>query len=82
MEQSKKKLGLLYKARSFLDRNVLLALYYSFLHTCINYLNIAWESIYRKKLWKNMQYTLFLIKTNFWKQEQFLMRRKFLRFIS
>ena len=36
-----KKLGLLYKARPFLERNVLLALHYSYITTYINYANIA-----------------------------------------
>ena len=36
-----KKLGLLYKARPFLERNALLALYYSHIQTYINYANIV-----------------------------------------
>ena len=36
-----KKLGLLYKARPFLERNALLALYYSYIQTYINYANIV-----------------------------------------
>ena len=37
-------LGLPYKAKSFLERNALLALYYSYIQTCISYANIAWGS--------------------------------------
>ena len=63
-----KNLGLLYKARPFLERNALLALYYSYIQTYINYANIAWDSTCGANLKltanKNMQYVLFLIKTN------------------
>ena len=45
-----KNLGLLYKARPFLDRNALLALYYSYIQTYISYANIAWGSTCRKNL--------------------------------
>ena len=37
-----KNLGLLYKARPFLERNGLLALYHSYIQTYTNYANIAW----------------------------------------
>ena len=47
-----KNLGLLYKARPFLERNVLLALYYSYIQTYINYANIAWGSTCRTNLKK------------------------------
>ena len=77
-----KNLGLLYKARPFLERNILLVLYYSYIQTYINYANIAWGSTCRtnlKKLTanKNMQYILFLIKTNLCTQWRFLRSRKF-----
>ena len=77
-----KNLGLLYKARPFLERNALLALYYSYIQTYINYANIAWGSTCRtnlKKLTanKNMQYVLFLIKTNLRTLGKFLRSKKF-----
>ena len=59
-----KNLGLLYKARPFLERNALLALYYSYIQTYMNY-------------GKNMQYVLFLIKTNLRTQGKFLRSKKF-----
>ena len=70
-----KNLGLLYKARFFLERNALLVLYYSYIQTYINYANIAWGSTCRTNLKKltvnrNMQYVLFLIKTNLRTQEK------------
>ena len=39
-----KNLGLLYKAKHCLNKRSLLVLYYSFIHTYINYGNIAWGS--------------------------------------
>ena len=47
-----KKLGLLYKARSFLERNALRALYYSYIQTYINYANIALGNTCRTNLKK------------------------------
>ena len=52
-----KNLGLLYKAKHFLNKRFLLVLYYSFMHTYINYGNIAWESANRTNLKKNQQST-------------------------
>ena len=70
-----KNLGLLYKARPFLERNPLLAL-------LCQYANIAWGSTCRINLEKltankNIQYVLFLIKTNLRTQGKFLRSRKF-----
>ena len=39
-----KNLGLLFKAKHYLNKRSLLVLYYSFIHTYINYGNIAWRS--------------------------------------
>ena len=47
-----KNLGLLYKARAFLERNALLAPYYSYIQTYINYAKIAWGSTCRTNLKK------------------------------
>ena len=47
-----KNLGLLYKATPFLERNALLALYYSYIQTYINYANIAWGGTCRTNLKK------------------------------
>ena len=46
-------LGLLYKARPFLERSALLALYCSYIQTYINYVNISWGSTCRTNLYKN-----------------------------
>ena len=45
-------LGLFYRTRPFLERNALLALYYSYRQTYINYANVAWGSTCRTKLKK------------------------------
>ena len=47
-----KNLELLYKPRPFLERSALLALYYSYIQTYINYANIAWCSTCRTNLKK------------------------------
>ena len=77
-----KNLVLLYKSRPVLERNALLAIYYSYMQTYINYANIAWGSTWRKNLKKvtvnkNMQQVLFLINTNLRTQQKFLRSRKF-----
>ena len=45
-----KNLGLLYKAKHYLNKRSLLVLYYSFIHTYINYGNIAWGSTNKTNL--------------------------------
>ena len=59
-----KNLGLLYKARPFLKRNALLALYYSHIQTCINYANTAWGNTCRtnlKKINRRQKHTIRII---------------------
>ena len=49
-----KNLGVMYKAKDFLNQNCLKKLYFSFIHAYINYCNIAWASnfkTYLKKLY-------------------------------
>ena len=50
-----KNLGLLYKAKHYLNKRSILVLYYSFIRTCINYGNIVWGSTNRTNLSKNQQ---------------------------
>ena len=45
-----KTLGLIFKARPFLNRNALVAFCYSYMQTYINYANIAWGSTFRINL--------------------------------
>ena len=47
-----KGIGLLYGAKLFLDKNSRLTLYYSHIHTYLNYANLSWESTNRTNLKK------------------------------
>ena len=40
----------MYKAKSFLDKDSLLSLYFSYIHSCINYANLAWASTHKTNL--------------------------------
>ena len=42
----------MYRAKTFLDKESLLALHYSYIHSYLNYANLAWSSIYRTNLKK------------------------------
>ena len=42
-----KSIGLMYKAKPFLDKNSLLSLYFSYIPSYINYANLAWTSTYK-----------------------------------
>ena len=45
-----KNIGLLYQAKQFLDENSLKTLYFSYMHSYLNYANIAWASTHFTKL--------------------------------
>ena len=45
-----KNIGLLYQAKQFLDENSLKTLYFSYIHSYLNYANIAWASTHFTKL--------------------------------
>ena len=47
-----KNIGLMYRAKPFLDKEPLLALYYSYIHSYLNYANLAWGSTYLTNLKK------------------------------
>ena len=47
-----KNIGLMYRAKPFLDKESLLALYYSYIHSYINYANLAWGGTYLTNLKK------------------------------
>ena len=47
-----KSIGLLYRAKSYLNKNSLLALYYLYIHTYLNYGNIVWGSSNKTNLAK------------------------------
>ena len=45
-----KNIGIMYKARCVLNTNCLKQLYFSFIHSYINYANVAWGSTHKSKL--------------------------------
>ena len=45
-----KYIGLSLKAKPFVNRQSLLSLYYSYIHSYIKYANVAWESTYLTNL--------------------------------
>ena len=47
-----KNLGVMYKTKNFLDQNCLKKLYFSFIHTYLNYCNMAWASNFKTHLKK------------------------------
>ena len=50
-----KNIGILFKARPFLNKKSLLSLYYSYIHSYINYGSVSWGSTCRINLEKNSQ---------------------------
>ena len=65
-----KNIDLLYRAKLFLDKNSLLTLYYSYIHTYLKYANLSWGSTNTtnlKKLLSQQKYTVRIInnKTRF-----------------
>ena len=56
-----KSIGLLYRAKPFLGKQSLLALYYSYIHTYLNYANFSWASTnrtYPKKLLSQQKHVI------------------------
>ena len=47
-----KSIGLMYKAKPFLGKDPLLSLYFSDIHSYINYANLAWASTHKSNLKK------------------------------
>ena len=47
-----KNIGLLYRAEPFLGKHSLLTLYYSYIHTYLNYANLSWVNTNRTNLKK------------------------------
>ena len=45
-----KNIGLIYRVSHFLNEDSLETVYFSYIHSCLNYANIAWASTYRTKL--------------------------------
>ena len=45
-----KNIGLLYKAKYLLNKHCVKSIYFAFIHTYVNYANIAWASTYHSKI--------------------------------
>ena len=45
-----KNIGLLYRVNQFLNEDTLKTVYFSYIHSYLNYANIAWASMYATKL--------------------------------
>ena len=59
-----KNIGILYKARNSLSKESLLSVYYAYIHTYINYANLAWASTIRanlKKIHTQQKHTIRII---------------------
>ena len=82
-----KHIGLLFKAKPFLNKESILSLYYSYIHSNVNHANVAWASTYmtnfkKKAINKNMLFASFLIKESLSLQDLCLNQRKFYMFIN
>ena len=49
-EHLKNNIGLMYKAKPFLDKDSLLSLYFSYIHSYIKYANLVWASTHKTNL--------------------------------
>ena len=52
-----KIIGLMYKGKPLLDKDSLLPMYFSYIHSCINYTNLTWASTHKTNLKKDPQST-------------------------
>ena len=82
-----KHIGLLFKAKPFLNKESILSLYYLYIHSNVNHANVAWASTYmtnfkKKAINKNMLFVSFLIKESLSLQDLCLNQRKFYMFIN
>ena len=78
-----KSIGSLYRAKAFLGKHSLLTLYYSYIHTYLNYANLLWASINRtnlKKLLSQQKYAIRIVnnKTRFEHTEELFNSQKIL----
>ena len=71
-----KNIGLIYKAKPYLNKDSLLALYFSYIHSYINYANLVWGSTnrtYLRKINSQQKHALRLIhnKNRFYYSKEF-----------
>ena len=63
----RKSIGLMYKTKLFLDKDSLLSLYFSYIHSYINYANLAWASTHKtnlKKIHSQQKHALRIVYNN------------------
>ena len=82
-----KNIGLLFKAKPYIDKYSLLSLHHTYIHSYINYGNIAWGSTTRTNFKKytvnrNMLSELYIVKIDCHILENSLSRVKFLMYIK
>ena len=76
-----KSIGILYRARLIIPRKQLNQLYFSFVHSCLNYANIAWGSTQKTKLptlYRQQKHTIRLLSF----KDQFTHSRPFFKEIG
>ena len=56
-----KNVGVLYKARDYLSKESLLSLYYAYIHTYVNYANLAWASAIRTNFHSHQKHAIRII---------------------
>ena len=64
----------MYRAKPFLDKESLLALYYSYIHSYLNYADLAWDSTFLtnlKKLRSEQKHAILNIQKNFLNQQAY-----------
>ena len=80
-----KNIGLLYKAKPYIDKHSLLSFYHSYIPSYINYRNIAWGSTTRtnlKTVNRNMLSELYIVKIDCHILESSLRSVKFLMYVK
>ena len=59
-----KSIGFINKAKPFLDKDSLLPVYFSYIHSYINYVNLAWASSHKvnlKKIYSQQKHVLRIV---------------------
>ena len=85
--KTSKNIGILSKARDYLSNKSLLSLYYAYIHTYVNYANLAWARTIRtnlKKIHNQQKYAICISfgKINVHILKNVLYRTNFLMYIN
>ena len=60
-----KNIGLIFRAKNVLNKNSLIKLYYSFIHSYLNYTNMAWSSTHKPEEYYRATWYIFQLQS--WK---------------